>query len=1465
MKERTILVLLVFILLTVPLKLNWSVTGKEADTGNREEEYLDNTNFEGDRDNEAVTFTKVTDEAGLTGKSSNHFAWGDYNNDGNQDLLMGSKLYRNNGAPGWNFTDVTSSAGISGGGNGVWADYDNDGDLDFYTSGNKLWMNNGAPGYNFTDETVAAGNLTTPDPTMAAGWGDFDRDGDVDLYMVNGERYNDGSPSFYADIFYSNNGDGTFTDRTVQTGLDTSNKKAYGRSVNWGDYNNDGWIDIHVGNYRLCPNYLWRNDRDGTFTDVAAETNTTGDYDDDRYYDQQAQDTYGDGTWGPTYGHTIGSAWGDLDNDGDLDLWDSNLVHKYVGPTNWPNMPYDIRGYVCDDSKIYENSGAPGYVFSDMRPTSGIAYKPIGGQGKYIGDELWSGVAMGDYDNDGDLDVFVPQIYDLEYAPSLLYRNNDDGTFTEMANGLGLQSFNHYGGSWCDYDNDGDPDLISGGKKPFSGGTYEAHLFRNNGNSNHYIHVDLVGTENNKIGLGARVRVVSEGESQIREVEGGMGSHGHQNSITVEFGLGSKTTIDEVEVTWPDGKTQLIANPGIDRVLKITESDKAPSISSVTVSKTDVDEDEKITFGGTATDPDGTISKYEWDFDGDGIYDYSSPNSATVDHSYPKQGEFFAKLRVWDNTGLLGDAESTSYITVSNLPPVAYITGDTGGQEAQKLRFSGAGSSDTANDLENLSYNVDFGDGNGTGWVNFTEYGHIYPEMGTYTVMLTVKDDDGETSSDTLRVTVNNMVPIPQIFSVTEGEEDTEIFFEATCNDTSGDIDLIRYAWDFGDDDDTEFSTENTTSHTYTEQGIYTVILRVKDRHNTLNSTSQTLNISNVPPRCTSIERIVGDEDEPVSFYGDGFDTVSDEDILRYQWDFGDGTISTLLGMLPISHTYTQAGNYTAVMTVFDDDEDTGQCHVNVTIRNILPELELEISTDNVYEDDMVEFKGSGTDTDSDEDDLVYRINFGDGNDTDWQDEADFSHSYNLSGQYKAIMEIMDNSNGTTQASVNVEVMNKAPTASFSYSPKRNIDEMTEISFDASASTDTPSDKGGLNYTWKMGAKTTIYGKRVVHTFISSGKQPVKLTVRDDDGQTGSFSQALSIENIDPVAKINQLEIKVMVGEQVEFDASGSTDSPGDMEGLEYEWRIGSAKKYGMKIQHTFDAPDTYKVYLTVTDEDGASSETLLKVTVTGGTAEKTGETGGTVSWTMVGIIIIIILVVVVVVMILLRKKKKPELETDLQDEELKFAYQGENKEEEPAVSSIQLTDDAATAQTESPICTGCGRSSQYYSEYDCYWCEACQAYVYAQESSGTGLERNFPVEDSPQLSSLDAMGELPVTTTFVENEPLKALPEARLDQVFDGIEELKTEEGAEVRVGSDFGVGTAGMESVREPREKSFETAAKTEKDGQTGPPEGSSAQPGKPETEGSSLPPVVTAPTEEKPQKIIRKKVVRKVVKKK
>ncbi len=574
------------------------------------------SNTVGSIGNEPVTFENVSKQSNIDQYSGNYFAWGDYNSDSYQDLLVnGKRLLRNNGPPGWNFTDITTQANISYTGPinvGVWGDWDNDGYTDFYAAGggwttntpttyDVLWRNTGPPNYTFEDYTALAGNVRDGYPSVAAGWGDYDNDGYIDLYVANYENENyNGWP----DTFWHNNGNGTFTDVTSSSGINSIDSRP-GRGVAWCDYNNDGWNDIYISNYRITANFLWENQRDGTFVNVAPEKDCQGL---EHYYQGQ----------GPYYGHTIGSSWADYDNDGIMDIMVANLVHKYVGGG-------DIRGYICDDSNLYHGNGFPHFNFTDNRLTAGIPTKPIGGTGVYQGDELYSGVTWGDYDNDGDLDFWVPQVYgQLNYAYSYLYRNNNNGTFIDVAQNVGIRVWNTYGSAWCDYNNDGFLDLVAGGKSPFvssSGGSYEIHLFKNNGNSNKWLKVRLLGQESNSAGIGARVLVTSGTLTQIRQVEGGMGSHAQQNGLVLHFGFGSVITVDQLKVQWPNGNSQILKNIQTNQQINITEDSSGPEIISVSASSTDVIEDENIIFDGSAIDQNGAITKYEWDFNGDNIFD----------------------------------------------------------------------------------------------------------------------------------------------------------------------------------------------------------------------------------------------------------------------------------------------------------------------------------------------------------------------------------------------------------------------------------------------------------------------------------------------------------------------------------------------------------------------------------------------------------------------------------------------------------------------------------------------------------------------------------------------------------------------------------------------------------------------------------------------------------------------------
>ena len=554
-----------------------------------------------------VQFTDVTQQSGLGGVGAVNVSWADYDNDGWPDLLVGChRLFRNQGPPSFTFADVTAASGI-GGDHGTWADIDNDGDLDVYCAASgqsaRLWRNNGNG--TFTDVSDFNGDgtrdMTVESPTIAGAWGDYDLDGFVDMYVGNYER-----PTLAecdTDTLWRNNGNSTFANVTVSSGVQAgegaivnADPGLCARGVAWADYNNDGWPDVYVSNYRLDSNLLFENDRDGTFTQVAAARKVDGDLD------------------GTSWGHSLGSAFMDMDNDGDLDLYTSNLAH-------W----WGTAGADHDISSLWRNDGAgTGWQFTNIRPTSGIhPYTP--NPFDQLNDFEEAGPGWADYDNDTIPDLYVTEFYPFCDHWGRMYRGLGGGTFQDRSDpGNGdcpqivrpspgqpgsecapTDPFNvdvgptctkrwyAWNAIWADYDRDGDVDLAVTGSRRFNQcnvtpkppecGTADPAnrdtwpqpaflwLFRNDvGAQKGWLHLRLVGQLGNRAAIGARVTVVAGGISMIREVEGGHGYHAAQNDLPVEFGLGSATQADSITIRWPSPAlptTQITSVPANQRLV----------------------------------------------------------------------------------------------------------------------------------------------------------------------------------------------------------------------------------------------------------------------------------------------------------------------------------------------------------------------------------------------------------------------------------------------------------------------------------------------------------------------------------------------------------------------------------------------------------------------------------------------------------------------------------------------------------------------------------------------------------------------------------------------------------------------------------------------------------------------------------------------------------------------------------
>ena len=685
---------------------------------------------------ESTRFTDVTREAGFPNDlARTRVAWGDYDGDGWEDLLLDGRMLWRNDKDG-TFTDVTSAAGITGVAShgGVWADYDNDGDQDFYanvrsrTARDALWRNDGDG--TFTDVSNQAGDIYDFLPTEGVAWGDYDNDGFVDLYVANYEtasvdpdaELGIGTP----DALYRNVGDGTFEDMSSRAGVELDGDELCGRGVVWCDYDDDSDYDIYVSNYRLDPNLLWRNDGDGTFTNVAADARVEG---------YSTNDAPGS----PRFGHSIGSDFGDYDNDGDMDLYVSNLAH-----------PRFIM--FSDKSMLMNNRG--GGTFVDRWYGSGIDYC-----------ETSSDPSWADYDNDGDLDLYYTAVY--EGVGSRMFRNVERDRFEDSTEESRTAVEDGWGTGWCDYDHDGDLDLAVGSQTEF-------RLFENGGNENHWLQVKLEGTWSNSLAIGARVKVTAGTLEMVRDVKGGRGTTS-QDMFTCHFGLDDYDGDVEVAVRWP----------GLDTYTFVGEY----SVDHrVLVSEGDVDIDASIAL---EVDPDSprvgeavdlvaivrnegvtTIDSVEVTFTVQGVGPVGE--SIRVDPIAP--GESVSPGTIWQPLaeGVFtvvaqiidvvpfdtnGDNDVSSVVVtvrITNTEPIARLRVDrTKAPPGLDITFDGSESSD---DSSVGRYLFEFDDGTTNDWITSPVTTHSYSIEGEYLVSLTVEDWDGLRSTNfaTMLITITS-------------------------------------------------------------------------------------------------------------------------------------------------------------------------------------------------------------------------------------------------------------------------------------------------------------------------------------------------------------------------------------------------------------------------------------------------------------------------------------------------------------------------------------------------------------------------------------------------------------------------------------------------------------------------------------------------------------------------------------
>ncbi|MEM8486622.1 MAG: FG-GAP-like repeat-containing protein [Bacteroidota bacterium] len=859
--------------------------------------------------------------------------WIDYDNDGFPDLFVAngsslpSHLYRNEGNGTFSNQDDLLPAGLIGEPtSAMFADYDNDGDQDIYITVANLtpdvadgganhllqnqWVENGnqlLPGQPlFIDVAAAAGVDNLASPALGAlpgyasytgAWLDYDRDSCIDLFVGNMD-WDEAGTSSNKNFLYKNNCDGTFTDVTVASGVDTGDTDDWRPSLAFfgglltpGDIDPDLYV-VNVHDFSpFHHDLIYQNNGDGTFTEFG-----------------DTMPGFGDDS-----GAGMGTAVADIDLDGDWDIYLSDLPD----PGNEP---------VAEGNPLY--LGNPDGTWSEnAAPAAGV--------------ESFSswGVNFVDLDQDGFEDLFVGTIAPNNAVKSV-FHNNGDGTFADVTASSGFPTqFPARGTAIADYDRDGDMDIVQVNLND------RIILFENvtTGQGN-WLQVDLEATVSNRSAIGTLLEATTGGTTRMRQINGGASAHS-QDELVVHFGLGSATNIDELKISWPSGEVQILTNVGVNQMITVTEPNggggsgtlvvtpgsidfgqqeegttSAPAaitlsntgtaaldVTGVSISGADA-VDFSDTFGGSVMIPAGGSSTFDVTFTpsaaaaplmGDVIYRVNAGGDLVSDWEEDSDTNPSAYV----NESATATQSTTSAITLDSSVPA-------GTPEAlfQTVRIDAA----KADPVMEWDFPVTAGD-ELTIRLFFAEIircqngSHIFDVVIEGTTVLEEYDPFAEVGCE---------VGTMKEFVVTAGDNNLDIDFPLGGNNRPPIIAAIEIESESGGTGGADIRTAQLdVTHTGSNPSQSVSL--------TGEATTDGGGGNDAPVAAFTFAAT----DLDVSFTDGSSD--SDGSVVSWSWDFGDGNSST--GQNP-DHTYAAAGTYTVALTVTDDAGATGATSQSVTV-----------------------------------------------------------------------------------------------------------------------------------------------------------------------------------------------------------------------------------------------------------------------------------------------------------------------------------------------------------------------------------------------------------------------------------------------------------------------------------------------------------------------------------------------------
>ena len=601
-------------------------------------------------------------------------------------------------------------------------------------------------------------------------------------------------------------------------------------------------------------------------------------------------------------------------------------------------------------------------------------------------------------------------------------------------------------------------------------------------------------------------------------------------------------------------------------------------------------------------DAGDSITTYQWDLDNDGVWfdNFESDTSQSIiTYTYNTAGVYSIGLQVWDlgafdpigctpRVDCIPSKSEPAFTTVTvedNLPPVANAGGPYTVDEGTVFNLDGSLSSDPNGDLLTYQWDLDndglFDDATGV------PVAYQFADNGDYTVGLLVSDSL-LTGGTTTTVHVNNVAPTVSVGDDQHVNEGDAVYFNGSFSDP-GVNDTHMISWDFGDGSAAVTGTL-TPSHVYADNGTYTVTLTVTDKDGGVGSDTLIVTVHNMAPVVDAGANKGVNEGATVNFSG-SFTEAGSADTHTMSWDFGDGS-APVTGTLTPQHVYVDNGTYTVILTVWDDEGDSGNDTLVVTVSNVAPVVNAG-ADQGVNEGATVNFSGSFTDVGT-ADTHTTAWTFGDGSGTT-HGTLTPSHVYADNGTYTVTLTVTDKDGGVTADTLTVTVGNVAPEVNAG--ADQSVDEGGTVNFNGSFTDVGTVDTHTVSWNFGDGSAAVTGTLTPSHVYADNGTYTVTLTVTDDDGGSGSDTLTVTARNMAPTVNAGPDQL---VDQGVAVIFAGSFKDPGTADTHTMAWTFGDGGTASGTLtpSHTFTANGIFTVTLTVTDDDGGFGSDSLVVEV---------------------------------------------------------------------------------------------------------------------------------------------------------------------------------------------------------------------------------------------------------------------------